>query len=304
MPPMAYANIENPSETPSQESSNISEYPHESTTKKVPTSVRTHPAKIVIPRHSNSECLPFKNTQINYFDEKVKWPLQTLPFQTKSECGSFKHEETLQSEVSNWKTIEFGSSGTLGYRMLFLDSEWNELSPWHDIPLSTTSGSFNFICTTPKGCWAEYEFAKEEPFTPIKLSSKNGEPLHYAENLRWNYGFFPQTWCKSSLHTGVELGRLPFDDNPLYVFELSSRNSKAGDVYAVKPIAAFAVKEFGVKLSWKILAIDVNDHMASISDAAELRQRFPGLQDMIRDWLKSCHCLQPGTLYFILPYTP
>ena len=153
-------------------------------------------------------------------------------------------------------SVDFGTAGSLRYRMIFLDEEQKEVSSWDGIPLHSDTSKliFNFVCTTPKGTQARLRFATEEPFHPLhhieNLSTRS--PAHYAENVRWNYGLLPQTWTTDAGGKGSgtltssggfakRFGGLPLSSTPLEVIEMGSRIPELGEVYPVKPVAAFAV---------------------------------------------------------------
>ncbi|KAL5725017.1 inorganic diphosphatase [Ranunculus cassubicifolius] len=47
-------------------------------------------------------------------------------------------------------TKELGQPESLDYRVLFHDDSGKKVSPWHDIPLKSGDGVFNFIVEIPK----------------------------------------------------------------------------------------------------------------------------------------------------------
>ncbi|GJP72264.1 hypothetical protein CLOP_g3013 [Closterium sp. NIES-67] len=161
-----------------------------------------------------------------------------------------------------WTTLEVGPPGTLLYRILFLDSQYRAFSPWHDIPLHVSEypstaaapsaaaaaaasahpppSGLSFLCVTPRGTWATYEVAQDENFNPIRLAKRNAAPAHFAENCHWNMGVFTQTWADPAA-ANDHLSGLHYDARPLHVLDISRRAARPGDVYPVKPLAAFAV---------------------------------------------------------------
>ena len=46
----------------------------------------------------------------------------------------------------------------MGFRMFFKDGE-KKISPWHDIPLKSSTGAYNFVCEIPKETDAKMECA-------------------------------------------------------------------------------------------------------------------------------------------------
>lgn len=197
-------------------------------------------------------------------------------------------------------SIQFGTAGSLPYRMIFLDEEQKQVSPWHGIPLHSDKSNliFNFVCTTPKGTCARLRFATEEPFHPShhieNLSTPS--PAHYAENARWNYGLLPQTWTTGALTSSggfaERFGGLPLSSTPLEVIEMGSRISDLGEVYPVRPVAVFAVinpgetNNVGPTLSWRILAVAADDPMADLKQLTVV--------DEVKKWPQTCHFVGAG----------
>lgn len=72
-----------------------------------------------------------------------------------------------------------------------------QISPWHDIPLHSDDGLFNFVVEIPKETKAKMEVATEEPNTPIKQDIKKGKLRYYPYVL---FSSFPFT----SVH-GIEI---------------------------------------------------------------------------------------------------
>lgn len=59
----------------------------------------------------------------------------------------------------------------MDFRMYFKDSD-KKLSPWHDIPLKTPSGHYNFVCEIPKETHAKMECAiVRSTFPPAAMLS-------------------------------------------------------------------------------------------------------------------------------------
>ncbi|MFS7920688.1 putative inorganic diphosphatase [Helianthus anomalus] len=74
---------------------------------------------------------------------------------------------------------EEGLPETLDYRVFFVDDSGKKVSPWHDIPLHTGDGAFNFIVEIPKETSAKMEVATDEIYTPIKQDTKKGKLRYY-----------------------------------------------------------------------------------------------------------------------------
>lgn len=58
-------------------------------------------------------------------------------------------------------------------------SGYIQVSPWHDVPLRSGDGVFNFIVEIPKESSAKMEVATDEPNTPIKQDTKKGKLRYY-----------------------------------------------------------------------------------------------------------------------------
>lgn len=91
-----------------------------------------------------------------------------------------------------------------------------------------------------------------------------------------------QTWedpAAVDAHTGI-----PGDDDPLDVCEIGSLDATCGQVKVVKPLGAFVILDDG-QTDWKIVAIDVNDPLASdLNDIADVETRSPGYLDSLKSW--------------------
>ena len=91
-----------------------------------------------------------------------------------------------------------------------------------------------------------------------------------------------QTWESPDIEdtkTGI-----PGDDDPLDVCEIGETESYCGEVKQVKLLGAFALLDEG-ETDWKIIAIDVNDPLASkISDIKDVEASFPGYLDSLKRW--------------------
>eukprot|EP00271_Cylindrocystis_brebissonii_P023700 TRINITY_DN997_c0_g1_i2.p1 TRINITY_DN997_c0_g1~~TRINITY_DN997_c0_g1_i2.p1 ORF type:complete len:826 (-),score=95.77 TRINITY_DN997_c0_g1_i2:707-3184(-) len=230
-----------------------------------------------------------------------------------------RHSSTKQGPLSldAIHCIGFGISGSLQYRGLLIDvNEKRPVSPWNDIELYGPQGHLACVCKTPAGSWVRYEVTSNEPWNPIRImrdsSGRRGvkangigagmgsgkqaggkriQLAHYADNAPWNTGVLTQTW--GATHDGTA---------PLEVVEIGAEKiRRTGEVYYVKPLGAFSVEEGRGALTWKILAIACDDPMAPILwDWTDLETQLPGLLELIRDWLKTCLCVQSGDKESIL----
>ena len=86
-------------------------------------------------------------------------------------------------------------------------------------------------------------------------------------------------------------------NRPLDLLDIGSGQGRlVGEVYLVKPLAAFVVaNEEGRRRVWKILAIAADDPMAeNLHDVADVHRKLPGTLELIREWLRTAVCTEPG----------
>ena len=85
-------------------------------------------------------------------------------------------------------TVAEGTLGTMGYRLRFNDDSGHEISPWHDIQLSSDSSSmslanhsgiFNAVFEIPKMTKMKMEVATKETKNPIAQDVKKGKLRDY-----------------------------------------------------------------------------------------------------------------------------
>lgn len=177
-----------------------------------------------------------------------------------------------------------GETETLEYR-LHIQQNGKDISPWHDIPLSSKEGFYNFVCEIPKETAAKMEVATDEPGTPIKQDVKKGNLRFYPYNINWNYGLLPQTW-EDPAHKNEDAGGVFGDNDPVDVVEIGSRALAAGGVYAVKPLGVYAMIDDG-ELDWKVIAIAADDPKAdSLNDVEDVEREMPGELEKIRVWFR------------------
>lgn len=124
---------------------------------------------------------------------------------------------------------------------------------------------FNVVIEIPRGTNAKMEIAPGLPLNPIRQDVKKGK-LRFVDNVYpysgyiWNYGAFPQTW-ESPLFTHPDT-QAKGDKDPLDVCEIGSAVASRGQVKQVKVLGLIALIDEG-ETDWKILAIDINDPLAS-----------------------------------------
>lgn len=222
---------------------------------------------------SNSTCTllskaPFLQRQKPFVDSLC---LKNLKLRCPSPKRSYTCRSIYKPEV---QVKEEGQPETLDYRVFFVDKSGKKVSPWHDIPLQLGTDVFNFIVEIPKESSAKMEVATDEPFTPIKQDTKKGKLRYYPYNINWNYGLLPQTWEDPS-HANSEVEGAFGDNDPVDVVEIGESRRKIGEVLKVKPLAALAMIDEG-ELDWKIVAISLDDPMASlVNDVDDVEKHFP-----------------------------
>ncbi|GMH03057.1 hypothetical protein Nepgr_004896 [Nepenthes gracilis] len=178
-----------------------------------------------------------------------------------------------------------GQPETLDYRVFFLHNSGKKISPWHDIPLNSGNGVFNFIVEIPKESSAKMEVATDEPYTPIKQDTKKGKLRYYPYNINWNYGLLPQTWEDPSFSNPDIEGAFG-DNDPVDVVEIGEKQRNIGEILNIKPLAALAMIDEG-ELDWKIVAISLDDPKSSlVNDIDDVEKHFPGTLTAIRDWFR------------------
>lgn len=194
--------------------------------------------------------------------------------------------------MSEYSLVERGSPNTLSFRIYFRGPN-GFVSPFHDIPLQAADKSkgadFNMVVEIPRWTNAKMEITKEEPLNPIKQDVKKGK-LRYVDNVfpfhgyPWNYGALPQTWENPDVvdHLTGAKG----DNDPIDVVELGSSLHTRGAVVPVKVVGVIGLIDEG-ETDWKILAIDVNDPIATqLNDITDVERVLPGYLKSTVEWLK------------------
>jgi inorganic pyrophosphatase len=157
--------------------------------------------------------------------------------------------------LSSYSTAAVGEVATESFRLAFTGEGESTISPWHDIPLRSSSsasgggGYYNAVIEIPKMTKAKMEVATKEPNNPIAQDIKKGKLRDYHGPIFWNYGCLPQTWEDPNLeHSELKC----FGDNdPIDVVEIGSRALAMGTVVEVKPLGVLAMIDDG-ELDWKV----------------------------------------------------
>ena len=145
------------------------------------------------------------------------------------------------------------------------------------------------VVEVPRWTNAKMEIDLKEKFNPIKQDVKKGK-LRFVANCFphkgyiWNYGAIPQTW-EDPNHVDPNTN-CKGDGDPIDVCEIGSKIHKRGAVIKVKVLGTFAMIDEG-ETDWKIMAIDVEDEMASkLNDIEDVETHLPGLLAATVEWFK------------------
>ncbi|XP_002733172.1 uncharacterized protein LOC100367353 [Saccoglossus kowalevskii] len=210
--------------------------------------------------------------------------------QTFSSLRAFAVCSPIKQAIMSYTIVERGAPNSLDYRIFFKGPN-GIVSPFHDIPLHADAEktTFNMVVEVPRWSNAKMEIATTAKMNPIKQDIKKGK-LRYVKNCFphhgyiWNYGAFPQTWEDPNhvdAHTSCK-----GDNDPLDVCEIGHRVANRGDVVQVKLLGTMAMIDEG-ETDWKMLAIDVNDPLASqLNDIDDIKKYMPGFIEATREWFK------------------
>jgi len=176
-----------------------------------------------------------------------------------------------------------GSPDTLEYRV-FITQDGEPISAFHDIPLHSSNGTFNYLVEIPRGTQPKLEISKEETLNPIKQDVKNGKLRIVAYKYPFNYGAFPQTWENPSfVHPDTQAKG---DNDPIDVVDISEEVGKTGEIRQVKILGTYAMIDEG-ETDWKIVVIDVKDPNASkINDHTDIEKVLPGKLNEVFTFLR------------------
>jgi inorganic pyrophosphatase len=124
---------------------------------------------------------------------------------------------------------------------------------------------------------------------PIKQDVKKNK-LRFVRNCFphhgyiWNYGAFPQTWEDPNL-VNVDT-KAKGDKDPLDVCEIGEAVGYTGQIKQVKVLGVMALLDEG-ETDWKVIAIDVNDPLASkLHDIEDVERHLPGLIRATNEWFR------------------
>lgn len=164
------------------------------------------------------------------------------------------------------------------------------ISPFHDIPLKSSSNTFNMVVEIPRWSNAKMEICKEESLNPIKQDVKKGK-LRYVNNVFphkgyiWNYGALPQTY-EDPAYVDPNT-KAKGDNDPIDVCEIGNKIIPSGSVIRVKVLGILAMIDEG-ETDWKVIAINVEDPLAeSLNDIGDVEHHMPGLLDATKEWFRN-----------------
>ncbi|XP_014212908.1 inorganic pyrophosphatase isoform X2 [Copidosoma floridanum] len=203
---------------------------------------------------------------------------------------SCSYIRTKMSASASFSSVQRGAPNSPDYR-IFFQNESHPISPMHDIPLYADEANkiFHMVVEVPRWTNAKMEINLKEPLNPIKQDIKKGN-LRFVANCFphhgyiWNYGAIPQTWENPEV-LDAETG-FKGDGDPIDVLEIGYKVAKRGEVLKVKVLGTVALIDEG-ETDWKIIAIDVNDPLASlINDVGDIDKHCPGLLKATIEWFK------------------
>jgi inorganic pyrophosphatase len=194
---------------------------------------------------------------------------------------AYRHTRLAAAALFSVSTEPAGEVATESFRLKFKADSGSTISPWHDIPLEGSGGSYNMVVEIPKMTKAKMEVATKEEHNPIAQDIKKGKLRDYHGPIFWNYGCLPQTWEDPNVKH-PELGCLG-DNDPIDVVEIGSKSLAMGSVKEVKALGVLAMIDDG-ELDWKVLAIATDDPLAAeyndIDDVPE------AVKAGIREWFR------------------
>jgi 3'-phosphoadenosine 5'-phosphosulfate synthase len=178
-----------------------------------------------------------------------------------------------------------GTFGTMGFK-LYPTKGSDYISPWHDVPLMSSNGLYNFIVEIPMYNTAKMEVMKNEPGNPIMQDNKNNKPRFYTYGVPFfNYGLLPQTWEDPTV-ADPSTGAMG-DGDPIDVIEIGVGPLAMGSIVPVKILGSMELIDEG-ETDHKIIALREDDpDFDSVHSVADLERVRPGVTAKLVDWLKN-----------------
>ncbi|ETB59234.1 hypothetical protein, variant 2 [Plasmodium yoelii 17X] len=173
-----------------------------------------------------------------------------------------------------------------------INDKYVQISPWHDIDLMNSDGTYNMIVEIPKYNYIKLEIKLTEKYNVIKQDTKKGKLRYYHNSIYWNYGALPRTYeypkhiyrCKGSDDQQIFFTG---DDDPLDVIDIGSNSLKMGQIAPVKILGAFTLIDEG-QLDWKIIAINKYDeNYSNINNLEDIEKYYPHTLNLMIEWFRS-----------------
>ena len=180
-------------------------------------------------------------------------------------------------------TVMKGKPQTKEWR-LFFEKDNKKISPWHDIPLEADKGIYNMITEIPRGTNAKIEINPKEKYNPLKQDLNKNGTLRFLTygNVLNHYGAIPQTW--EDIFEEDMFTKVPGDNDPLDIIDISPIKAKQGEVTQVIPITSLALMDQG-ETDWKIIAINAKDPNAKkIKSAGDIEQQVHEIREWYRNY--------------------
>jgi len=216
-------------------------------------------------------------------------PRMTAGSEVETDLGEDTMEVDSQGDIDprHVGNETVGDIGRPGYRRY---STWgrHRISPWHDLPLRPSDDSLLdvwMVTEVPKRTSGKYGMSQFEPMNPIAANlAQNRQLRHFKQTSFYNYGFLPQTWSDPSQVNRIL--NIKGDNGPLDVVDISDRQNHRGQVTRVRILGALALMDHG-ELDWKILALDINDPLASrLKTLSDVDEWEPQVVVSIREWFR------------------
>jgi len=214
---------------------------------------------------------------------------RSLAAQNRTLLQNSARSQFTNSHTMPYTTQEVGERNTLAWKMYYKNEAGDLISPFHDIPLSSSAGTFNMVVEVPRWSNAKLEIDTGAALNPIKQDTKKGK-LRYVANCFpykgyiWNYGCIPQTW-EDPGHKDKNTEQLG-DNDPIDVCDIGSKVHDIGAVIQVKVLGILAMIDEG-ETDWKVIVVDVNDENADkLNNLEDVEKVKPGYLDATREWFK------------------
>lgn len=219
----------------------------------------------------------------------------TLRMQAKrSPLNRLRQTSAILNPQRMFSSVKQGSKYSLDFKQYLQLSNGEIGSYFHDIPigLNFKGKTVTMICEVPRWSNAKFEVSKDLKFNPIIQDTKKGEP-RFVHNIFpfhgyiHNYGAIPQTWEDPTMLSIIGKESLQGDNDPLDCCEIGSSIMHTGDVKTVKILGSLALIDDG-ELDWKIIAINVEDPIASqVENLDDVNLHLPGILDATREWFRN-----------------